>query len=189
MISSFLNYRLLANFFNFVIELKRIKRSGWVNKVKVENPESVADHIYAMSTIVMVFSDILGMRTERAVKMAILHDLAESIIGDFEPGEISSKEKRIRETEAFDYIMEYLPLQTREEYADIWKEYLGNKTDIAQLVHGVDRLEMAFQAKEYENQGYPSSILQQFFTYATGGEEGNDVHLLLKRTKDAYFSK
>ncbi len=186
---SSLNYRLLANFFNFVMELKAIKRSGWINKVKVKNPESVADHTYAMSTMVMVFSDILGMKTERALKMAILHDLGESIIGDYEPNEISSHEKRIKETKAIDCILNHLPSETRNEYTDIWREYLENKTDTSQLVHGVDKFEMAFQAKTYESQGYPSSIIQQFFNYTTDGEGGNDVLLLLKRTKDASFSE
>jgi putative hydrolases of HD superfamily len=189
MVLSSLNYRLLANFFNFVMELKAIKRSGWINKVKVKNPESVADHTYAMSTMVMVFSDILGMKTEKAMKMAILHDLGESIIGDYEPSEISSNEKRIKETEAIDRILKHLPPETRKEYADIWKEYLENKTDTSQLVHGVDRFEMAFQAKAYESQGYSSSILQQFFTYTTDREDGNDALLLLKRTRDAFFSE
>jgi putative hydrolase of HD superfamily len=183
------NYQLLANFFNFVMELKSIKRSGWISKVKVKNPESVADHTYATSTMVMVFSDILGMQTERALKMAILHDLGESIIGDYEPNEISSNEKRIKETEAIDRILNHLPAEIRKEYADIWKEYLENKTDTSQLVHSVDRIEMAFQAKTYESQGYPSSNLQQFFTSTMDGGVGNDLQLILKRTRDAFFSE
>jgi 5'-deoxynucleotidase YfbR-like HD superfamily hydrolase len=121
--------------------------------------------------------------------MAILHDLGESIIGDYEPNEISSNEKRIKETEAIDHILTHLPSETRKEYRDIWKEYLENKTDTSQLVHSVDRFEMAFQAKKYESQGYPSSVLQQFLNYATDGEDSNDVLLLLKRTKDASFSE
>jgi hypothetical protein len=48
---------------------------------------------------------------------------------------------------------------------------------------------MAFQAKKYESQGYPSSVLQQFINYATSRDDGNDVLLLLKRTKDASFSE
>jgi len=169
------------------MELKAIRRSGWINKVKVKNPESVADHTYAMSTMVMVFCDILGMKTERAMKMAILHDLAESIIGDYEPNVISSNEKKIKETEAIDHILGHLPLETRKEYANIWKEYLENKTDTSQLVHCVDRFEMAFQAKIYESQGYPSSILQQFYSYTKDEIGGNDLLQILKNTKDAFF--
>lgn len=186
---SSLNYRLLANFFNFVMELKTIRRSGWINKVKIKNPESVADHTYVMSAMVMIFCDILGMKTERAMKMAILHDLGESIIGDYEPNVISSNEKRIKETEAIDHILDHLPPQIRKEYADIWKEYLGNETDTSRLVHNVDRFEMAFQAKMYESQGYPSSILRHFYSYPNDERDGNDVIQLLKHTRDALFSK
>jgi putative hydrolase of HD superfamily len=189
MVLSTLNYRLLANFFNFVMELKAVKRSGWISKVKVKNPKSVADHTYSMSTMVMVFSDILGMKTERALKMAILHDLGESIIGDYEPNEISNDEKRIKETEAIDRILDHLPAELRKGYRNIWKEYLENKTDTSQLVHGVDRFEMALQAKTYESQGYPSSILKQFFTCITDGNYGNDIQLLLNRIRDASFSE
>lgn len=186
---STLNYRLLANFFDFVIELKSIKRSGWINKVKVKNPESVADHTFAMSTMVMVFSDILGIKTERALKMALLHDLGESIIGDYQPDEISKSEKRIKETKAINHILRHLPLEIRGEYADIWKEYLENKTDTSHLVHSVDKIEMAFQAKIYENQGYSSKILQQFLTCTRDREDGNDALLTLKHTRDAFFSR
>lgn len=189
MVLSPLNYRSLANFFNYVEELKAIKRSGWIKKVKVKNPESVADHSYSMSTMVMVISDILCMKTERAMKMAILHDLGESIIGDLEPNEISGKKKRIIETEAINRILDHLPPETLKEYKDIWNEYLENKTNTSQLVHSVDKFEMALQAKRYETQGYPSSILRQFLTRTKDEEDGNDILLLLKRTKDAFSSK
>jgi putative hydrolase of HD superfamily len=169
------------------MELKTIRRSGWINKVKIKNPESVADHTYVMSAMVMIFCDILGMKTERAMKMAILHDLGESIIGDYEPNVISSNEKRIKETEAIDHILDHLPPGTRKEYADIWKEYLENETDTSRLVHSVDRFEMAFQAKTYESQGYPSSILRYFYSYPKDERDGNDVIQLLKHTKDAFF--
>ena len=189
MVLSPLNYRSLASFFNYVEELKVIKRSGWISKVKVKNPESVADHSYSMSTMVMVISDILGMKTERAMKMAILHDLGESIIGDLEPNEISSKEKRIKETEAIDRILNHLPPETLKEYKDIWNEYLENRTNTSQLVHSVDKFEMAIQAKRYETQGYPSSLLRQFLACTKDEVDGNGTQLLLKRTKDAFSSK
>ena len=187
---SSLNYRLLANFFNFVMELKTIRRSGWINKVKIRNPESVADHTYVMSAMVMIFCDILGMKTERAMKMAILHDLGESIIGDYEPNVISSNEKRIKETEAIHHILDHLPPQIRKEYADIWKEYLGNETD---LRHGLFIMstdsKWLFEPKMYESQGYPSSILRHFYSYPNDERDGNDVIQLLKHTRDAFFSK
>jgi putative hydrolase of HD superfamily len=182
-----LKYHRLANFFGFALELKAVRRSGWINKVRVTNPESVADHTYSMSTMVMVFSDILGLKTERALKMAILHDLGESIVGDYEPHVISRKEKESRETEAIDCILNLLPLEPRKEYKNIWKEYLNNKSSIAQLVHGVDKFEMAFQAKKYESQGYPSHILRQFITSVKNEVNDSKVLRLLEHTEDAVF--
>ena len=49
-------------FFQSVLQLKRVKRAGWISKVKVHNPESVADHTYSMCAISMVLSDILRVR-------------------------------------------------------------------------------------------------------------------------------
>ncbi|MBD0359475.1 MAG: HD domain-containing protein, partial [Nitrososphaeraceae archaeon] len=49
----------LTQFFQYVIGLKYVRRSGWISKVKVQNPESVADHAFSMCAVSMVLSDIL----------------------------------------------------------------------------------------------------------------------------------
>ena len=87
----------LTQFFQYVLRLKYVKRAGWISKVKVQNPESVADHTFSMCAVSMVLSDILRLDTERVMKMVILHDLAESIIGDYMPSEISRKQKILKE--------------------------------------------------------------------------------------------
>ena len=79
----------LTQYFQHVIGLKYIKRAGWISKVKIVNPESVADHTFSMCAVSMILSDILRLDTERVMKMVILHDMAESIIGDYMPGQIS----------------------------------------------------------------------------------------------------
>ena len=89
MISEMVKKQILpTQFFQSVLRLKRVKRAGWISKVKVHNPESVADHTYSMCAMCMVLSDLLRLDTERVLKMVILHDLAESIIGDYMPGEL-----------------------------------------------------------------------------------------------------
>jgi putative hydrolase of HD superfamily len=42
----------------------------------------------------MVISDLVGLDTERAMKMTILHDLGESIIGDMMPDKIYPVERK-----------------------------------------------------------------------------------------------
>src|SRR5919108_3445125 len=157
---------ILTTFFQSVLQLKYIKRAGWASKVRVENPESVADHTYSMCAISMTLSDILGLDTERVVKMVILHDLAESITGDYLPGEIDKNEKVRKENKAMKTILHYVPKDLSSEYEGIWKEYLLGKTEISRLVHEVDKLEMALQARQYRIRGYSDQILSSFFNFA-----------------------
>jgi putative hydrolases of HD superfamily len=153
-------------FFQSVLQLKCVKRAGWISKVSVHNPESVADHTYSMCAIGMVLSDLLELDTERVLKMAILHDLAESIIGDYMPGEITKKRKLLQERNAMNSILCCLPYGIRLNYKKIWQEYILNKTDVARFVHRVDKLEMALQARQYAKEGYSHKLLAQFFNSA-----------------------
>ena len=150
-------------FFQSVLQLKCVKRAGWISKVRVHNPESVADHTYSMCAIGMVLSDLLELDTERVLKMVILHDLAESIIGDYMPGEITKKRKLLQERNAMNSILCCLPYGIRLNYKKIWQEYILNKTDVARFVHRVDKLEMALQARQYAKEGYSHKLLAQFF--------------------------
>ena len=153
----------LTRFFQYVLRLKYVRRAGWISKVKVQNPESVADHTFSMCAVSMVLSDILRLDTERVMKMVILHDLAESIIGDYMPGEISKKQKILKEKKAMNYILYCIPSNIRPNYRKIWHEYLQNKTEIAQLVHRLDKFEMLLQANQYAKEGYSNKLLAQFF--------------------------
>ena len=162
----------LTQFFQYVLRLKYVKRAGWISKAKVQNPESVADHTFSMCAVSMVLSDILRLDTERVMKMVILHDLAESIIGDYMPGEISRKQKLLKEKKAMNYILHCIPSNIRTNYKKIWHEYLQNKTDIAQLVHRIDKFEMLLQANQYAKEGYSNKLLAQFFDSVK--RQGND---------------
>ena len=155
----------LTPFFQHVLRLKHVKRAGWISRAQISNPESVADHSYSVCAISMALSDMLGLNTERVMKMAILHDLPESIIGDFMPGEVTKKKKRAEEKNAIETILRWIPPCLRSDYEGIWLEYLLNKTDIARLVHTVDKLEMALQARQYVSEGYPEHLLAQFLDF------------------------
>jgi putative hydrolase of HD superfamily len=152
----------LLSFFESVVRLKSVKRAGWILKAGISNPESVSDHTYSMCAIGMILSDMLGLDTERVMKMIIIHDLAESIIGDYMPGEITRKKKRIDERKAMTSILYQMPVAIRSNYKGIWEEYQLNKTQVAKFVHKLDKLEMALQATQYINEGHPNKMLFQF---------------------------
>jgi len=148
------------------MELKTVPRQGWKDKLGLNDVESVAEHTYSTAILSMIFSDLHGFDTEKIIKMALLHDLAESIIGDIIPDYIAINEKVRKENIAMKQILKNLPDKIAEPYFEIWDEYQKNSSQESRLLHDIDKLEMAFQAKFYQNKGISKEKLQTFFNTA-----------------------
>ena len=78
-----------------------------------------------MSVMSMVLSDMKSLNSEKVLKMAILHDWAESKIGDFMPEQIGYDKKSELENYAMSEILESLPQKIQEDYTNIWNEVFG----------------------------------------------------------------
>ncbi|RUS15548.1 hypothetical protein BC937DRAFT_92327 [Endogone sp. FLAS-F59071] len=126
-----------VEFFHILENLKRTKRTGWVDH-DVRGPESIADHMHRMGVMAMLIDD-RNLSTERCIKMAIVHDLAESVV------------------DAMEYFRALLgdTPQAHEIY-NLWQEYEDALTPEAQLVKDLDKFEMIVQAAEYEQCEYGS---------------------------------
>lgn len=157
---------MLFDFFYLATELKRVPRKGWKNKVGIEHPESVADHTYGTALMAMVFSDARNLDTEKILKMALIHDLAESVIGDFMPEEISKENKKTAENEAIKEILAKLPEDIANRYSDTWNEYMQASTKESVLLHEIDKFEMAIQAIKYSSEGFSNEKLGMFIDSA-----------------------
>jgi putative hydrolase of HD superfamily len=177
----------LDTFFLAALKLKSVKRAGWISKVNVLPGESVADHTFATCAVAMVFADVLGLDAERVMRMVILHDLAESIVGDYMPGDVSALEKMEKEKDAMEKILASLPGDVQSMYTQVWDEYLDDKTEIARFVHRIDKLEMAMQASQYAAQGYDQELLTQFFSSAKNALSGAENVIL--ETFDRFASR
>ena len=170
---------MLFEFFYLVADLKKIPRKGWQDKVGILQPESVADHSYNMAIMAMVLSDLKGLDTHKILKMSLLHDLAESVIGDLTSDEISKKDKTQLENQTMSEILSKLPTKIARDYTKIWEEYQQGSSDEANLVHEVDRLEMALQAKKYITEGYSSDKLQTFLKSARENVKSKEAQEIL----------
>ena len=157
---------MIEDFFQKVLELKNVPRQGWKDKLEINNPESVAEHSYATSVISMILSDMEGLNSEKIIRMALLHDLAESVIGDITPDHITKNEKIGKENTAMKQILKNLPSKIAETYFETWNEYQENSSQEANFIHDVDKLEMALQAKFYQDKGISKEKLQSFFNTA-----------------------
>ena len=158
---------MILDFFKTAANLKKISRQGWIDKLSLENPESVADHSYSMAIMSMVISDLKKYDSEKILKMVLLHDLAESKIGDYTPEQLDKEKKNKLEDNAFHEIIEELPNLIKIQYLQIWQEYQQNTSLESKIVHQMDRLEMTLQAKIYQKEYHPhQEKLESFFESA-----------------------
>ena len=154
----------LTDFFHKVEKLKRVKRTGWVRE-GVPDPESVAAHCFGITVFCHLLADQLKIDKDKIVKMALVHDLAEAGLGDIvvERGsEVVLSRKQRTEKEKIFLIDLFSKIGNGDEYLSVWLEIEEQKTREAIIFRQLDKLEMAFQALEYENDVEPSRM-DEFF--------------------------
>lgn len=142
----------IMSFLHTIEHLKLEKRTGWhLEGIPFEKTESIADHMYRMAIMACLVQDE-SIDKFKAVKMALVHDMAEALVGDITPNcGISVEEKNRRETEAMQYIKESLgdnPFGL--EAQELWLEYAADVTKESQFVKDIDKTELYVQVVEYE---------------------------------------
>lgn len=160
------NYTLTL--FNVLQRLKLQKRTGWVNN-GIENPESISDHMYRMSIMSWTLKS-KGIDTDRCMKIALAHDMAESLVGDITPFDvkIDKIEKHNRELATIQYlcneiIKPYNP-DAAKDILDCWLEYEDQTTVEATYIKDIDKFEMLVQCFEYEKAYKGKKDLSQFYS-------------------------
>ena len=164
-------YEEIAAFGRRVGELKRVRRKGWISGVGVKDPESVADHVFRTAILTMCFSDVKGLDTEKLVRMALLHDIHEAVMGDYDSYDKMTMEKEElekRELAAIRRMVSLLPQALQEQYRRLAIEYHRQETKEARFLRQLDHLEMIMQAVEYEEEGYDRVRLQGFWDGVEG---------------------
>ncbi|GME82662.1 unnamed protein product [Ambrosiozyma monospora] len=158
------NYNYISAFYQIVFLLKDQKRTGWLD-FKVPQPESIADHMYRMSIIAMSLNpnsfetDQPSKSTPpdltKCCKIALVHDIAEALVGDITPRDanIGKVEKNRRELTTIQYLAEIIkPYNSgfAEEIVDLWLDYENQRNFEARIVKDIDKYELIIQTYEYE---------------------------------------
>lgn len=164
----------LNEFIHEVGQLKRRDRAGWVRR-GIENPESVAEHSWRTAVLVLILADRFGIDSTKTVKMALVHDLAEAQVPDFTPfDDISHEEKfRLEENAMKDLCSK---LENGQELLGLWYKLESGETPEARFVKKLDKLEMMFQTKEYEEE-QPDKDLQLFWEMIRDFDFGELQHI------------
>ena len=148
--------------------LKNIKRTGWVRS-GIPLPESDADHMHRCAMCAMLVTsqathpedDYSGENGRfhpdkldgvKLLRMAVTHDLCESIAGDVTPFCDKNKvaNKHDFERKAMEEIRTVVGDPLGEELFGLWKEYEELQTTEAVYCKDIDKFEMVMQAYEYE---------------------------------------
>ncbi|XP_072029439.1 5'-deoxynucleotidase HDDC2-like [Amphiura filiformis] len=160
--------RKIIEFMSLVGELKRVPRTGWVRN-EVKEPESVSDHMYRMAVMSMLITPQESLDRNRCIKIALVHDMAECIVGDLTPWcGVPKEEKHKLEEAAMKRLSGLVSEETGKELFELWEEYEYQKSDEARFVKDLDRFEMILQAYEYEKQQKGNKGLQEFFESTKG---------------------
>jgi putative hydrolases of HD superfamily len=133
----------------------------------VRDSETVSGHMYRMAMMCWVVQDA-ELDSTKCIKMALVHDLAEALVGDITPHcGISKAEKAQREMHAMTAICDTLrPSPIADEILALFLEYEAGETRTARLLKDLDKLDMVLQASEYE--GAQGVSLTPFFTSTQG---------------------
>ena len=137
-------------------------------RIGVPDSESVADHVFRLSTLALVTAHELNVDQEKIIRMALVHDLAESIVGDVvvDRGGIitGSEEKHLKERQAIELILS--GLKDGEELISLWDEFEHQESRESKLLKQLDRLEMVMTALEYEGEVDDQRKLDEFWESA-----------------------
>ncbi|KAL8950535.1 MAG: hypothetical protein Q9183_007518 [Haloplaca sp. 2 TL-2023] len=112
-----------------------------------------------MSILTLLCPPSLSSRinTSRATLLALVHDIAESLVGDLTPlDNVPKAEKHRREELTIEYLTSskllppFLASTAGTTIREAWHEYEENETLEAKYVHDIDKLELLLQMVEYE---------------------------------------
>lgn len=152
--------------YRVIHRLKQQQRIGWKME-GVKNGESVAEHSYSTALLTLLLGPQANIQVDKAVAMALLHDVSESSTGDLlrdwmvefyrsrgkeipqdQPG-VTDEEKYRREKEA---LVDILAIASREDLLSLWEEFEAGKTPEARFVRDMDKLDRLLQAEEYNRE-------------------------------------
>ncbi|KAI8630621.1 HD domain-containing protein [Xylariaceae sp. FL1651] len=161
-------------YFHMLERLKTNKREGW-RRFNINRGESISDHMYRMSLMSMLCPPSLAPKLDlfKCMKMCLVHDMAEALVGDITPVDgVAKPEKSRREAETMDYISKNLLGKvygghTGAEIRAIWQEYEDSKTLDSHFVHDIDKMELLTQMVEYEKRAGRALDLGEFAYVAT----------------------
>lgn len=134
------------------LDLKKEERS-WIELFGIEESESVAGHSWSVAFLTLFFGrNLERIDMERALRMAVVHDLAETEVGDIiVKSKVSSKETTQQEKISLEEDFWRERQGSLGELKQDWDEYEERKSAEARFVKDMDLIDLCLQALIYEH--------------------------------------
>lgn len=184
---------ILKKIFNFITSIEKLKKIErykghfyWKDYPKLPRYESVADHTWRLGMLVMILADKLSKKInlEKALKMVLVHDLPEIIIGDGRPSgkdgtgkntyafnQKIAEKKHIEEKNAAILLFSAFPAQQAKNFFNLWLEYDLQKSFEAKVIKSLDKIEALIQTLEYRRGHLFKKHLEFNIKYCLKGSE------------------
>ncbi|XP_055386737.1 myb-like protein D [Condylostylus longicornis] len=173
----------IIKFLELVGGLKHTKRTGFVLR-DVKNCESISGHMYRMAMMTFLLDGTEGLNQTKCMELALVHDLAECIVGDLTPFcGVTKEDKKRMEMEAMEKICKLIEPRGKRMW-ELFVEYESGESPESKFVKDLDRLDMVLQAFEYEKRDNCLMKHQEFFDSTDGKFEHSFVKKLVKEIYD-----
>lgn len=188
----------LEKIFNFLQKIENLKGTLRYNETTSGRKESAADHSWRLAIITFILAEELKVNLDitRAIKIALVHDLAEALTGDIDSvlvaeGKFSKEDKEGLEIEAIEKLQNTLPKSMGDEISELWNEYNDCETTEAKFVKALDKIETLTQLAEsgYKMYDKPEFIANYANKSVKSFPELSDVLKIVKLKLKSEFKK
>ena len=140
--------------------LKRLDRTGWTLRGLPNGTESVAAHSFGVGVTAMILADEIKARglnidVEQVLRMALLHDWAETRVGDMPrtaTNYFGAEVRKSAETRAFADIVGEAGAG-EGQYEALYQDYEQRRSLEARLVKAADVIDLLIQTYALEHAG------------------------------------
>ena len=109
----------LTKFLKYISKLKLTARTGWKMRDVPRVKETIGSHCFGTAFISWLMAKKEKVDVDKTVKMALIHDLLEGIIGDLTPYHKNYSIKEILEKEAMNKLEKLLPEELKNEVKNL----------------------------------------------------------------------
>ena len=155
----------IFKFYYLNFRLKNRVRTGWDSKhwnVKSDRIETISEHVVGTIGLAMVLNSEFeyNFDTDKELKMLVIHETGETLIGDITPfdGITPEKKKEIEHQAMRDALGN---LKEKDSLLNLLFEFDEQETPEAKCSHYCDKIEADLQAKIYQDKGMHHSLDDQ----------------------------